>query len=100
MDPKLNLHEKEKLRMVVARDRKITIAVSLAVCLLCAGIIGIKAELPTKGDPRMENVPAATVLPMDPHFEGYLPNDAVIPTRDGIYITDSEGKFKKLSKGE
>jgi hypothetical protein len=100
MDPKVNLHEKEKLRMAVARDRKLTIAVSLMVCILCAGIIGIEAELPSKADPRTENAPQAIVSPMDPHFEGYLPDDAVIPAKDGIYVTDHEGRFKKLSRGE
>jgi hypothetical protein len=37
---------------------------------------------------------------MDPHFEGYLPGDAVIPTKDGIYVADREGRFRKLSRGE
>ena len=100
MDPEMSMEEREQLKSAVARDRKFTIGLSLVVCIFCAGIIGIDAEYPSKADPRIDNAPTATPSPMDPHYPGYIPNDAVIPTKDGIYVTDRDGRFKKLSKGE
>jgi len=81
------------------RDRKVTIGLSLFICLLFAGVIGYdySREVGRRPfDPRMERAEKQASRPMSPTYTGYVPRDAVIPGTDGIFVVDDEGGFKKV----
>ena len=66
-----------------------------------AGVVSYEAIDPGNQapyDPRTEAPAGVTIDPMDPDYIGYVPNDAVIPTRDGFFVPDPEAHgFKKVS---
>ncbi|MBU0755383.1 MAG: hypothetical protein KJ645_09600 [Planctomycetes bacterium] len=85
----------------VAAERKVTIGVSLAICIIFAGVIGIDYSNQCQQklfDPRVSFAAHCATDPMDETYRGYIPHDAVIPAEDGIYLCDDEEEavFKKL----
>ena len=69
--------------------------------ILCAGVVGFEASKGMRHkpfDPRLLNAPSTIISPMDPAYRGYIPDDAVIPARDGFYLPDNAGGFKKLEE--
>jgi hypothetical protein len=85
------------------RFRKLQVWIPFAMLgvILCAGVVGFEASKGLKAkpfDPRLRNAPSTVISPMDPAYRGYIPDDAVIPAKDGFYLPDASGGFKKLEK--
>jgi hypothetical protein len=100
MQPSEDTDRAKQNRFNTARDRHITIGISLFLCVIFAGVIGFDyaREKPDFKDPRPERVSTHAENPMNPNYEGYIPDDAVIPTKEGIFIPDGKGNFRKVSK--
>ncbi|MHC4942345.1 MAG: hypothetical protein ACYTG7_04935 [Planctomycetota bacterium] len=100
MQPTKGSENAVKPQFNATRDRHITIGVSLVLCIIFAGVIGFDyaREKPAIKDPRPERAASLAVDPMNPSYEGYVPFDAVIPTKEGIFIPDGKGNFKKVTR--
>lgn len=83
----------QKTAQKIAADRRATIGMSLIICLIFAGVIGIdysKNHNKTPFDPRKDYATRLATDPMDDSYKGYIPQDAVILAPDGIYMSDGE----------
>lgn len=96
-----NRCNKNKAASTIARSNRSTLIGScLLLCILFAGVITVDVSNPAKKepfDPRVENSKDRVLNAMDPHYQGYVPQDAVIPTQDGIFVVDQWGRFMKVS---
>ena len=83
----------QKTAEKIAADRRATIGMSLIICLIFAGVIGIdysKNHDKAPFDPRKDYASSLVTDPMDDSYKGYIPQDAVILAPDGIYMPDGE----------
>ncbi|MFH2002161.1 MAG: hypothetical protein ABIK28_20985 [Planctomycetota bacterium] len=70
------------------------------ICILFAGVISLDVNRSKNNkpfDPRIERSNIRIPNALDAHYQGYVPQDAVIPTQEGIFVIDDKGHFKKLS---